>query len=112
MVDDAPPDERELAKSQLAEAEQHVAELEAELGRLLVPRDENDGKNVIVTIRGAEGGDEANLFARDLYDMYLRYADRRHWRVEVLEHAGLRSRGHRRGDLPRERSRRLAAAEA
>jgi peptide chain release factor 1 len=84
MVDDAPPDERELAKSQLTEAEQHVAELGAELGRLLVPRDENDGRNVIVTIRGAEGGDEANLFARDLYDMYLRYADRRHWRVEML----------------------------
>jgi peptide chain release factor 1 len=51
---------------------------------LLVPRDENDGRNVIVTIRGAEGGAEANLFARDLYDMYLRYADRHHWRVEVL----------------------------
>jgi len=84
MVDDAPSGERELAKSQLAEAEQHAAQLEAELGRLLVPRDENDGRNVIVTIRGAEGGDEANLFARDLYDMYLRYADRRHWRIEVL----------------------------
>ncbi len=84
MVDGAPPGERELAKTQLAEAEGHAAELDAELGRLLVPRDENDGRNVIVTIRGAEGGDEANLFARDLYDMYLRYADRRHWRVEVL----------------------------
>jgi peptide chain release factor 1 len=84
MVEDAPPDERELAKSQLAEAEAHETELEAELGRLLVPRDENDGRNVIVTIRGAEGGDEANLFARDLYEMYQRYADRRHWRVEVL----------------------------
>lgn len=84
MVGDAPPDERELAKSQLAEAEAHKAELEAELGRLLVPRDENDGRNVIVTIRGAEGGDEANLFAGDLYHMYLRYADHRRWRVEVL----------------------------
>jgi peptide chain release factor 1 len=84
MADDAPSEERELARSQLAEAEERAAELEAELGRLLVPRDENDGKNVIVTIRGAEGGAEANLFARDLYDMYLRYADRHHWRVEVL----------------------------
>ncbi|MGP8065471.1 MAG: PCRF domain-containing protein, partial [Acidimicrobiales bacterium] len=84
MADDAPPEERELARSQLAEAEERAAELEAELGRLLVPRDENDGRNVIVTIRGAEGGAEANLFARDLYDMYLRYADRHHWRVEVL----------------------------
>jgi peptide chain release factor 1 len=84
MADDAPPEERELARSQLAEAEEREAELEAELSRLLVPRDENDGRNVIVTIRGAEGGAEANLFARDLYDMYLRYADRHHWRVEVL----------------------------
>ena len=99
MVGDAPPDERELAKSQhdadhpddqarpctqRVPGEVVEAELEAELGRLLVPRDENDGRNVIVTIRGAEGGDEANLFAGDLYHMYLRYADHRHWRVEVL----------------------------
>jgi peptide chain release factor 1 len=84
LTDDAPPEERELARSQLAEAERHETELRAELSRQLVPRDENDGRNVIVTIRGAEGGDEANLFARDLYDMYLRYADRHRWRVEVL----------------------------
>jgi peptide chain release factor 1 len=65
---------------------------------LLLPRDPNDGRNVIVEIRGAEGGEEANLFARDLYDMYRRYAARRGWRVEVLEEResdlGRSRRGH------------------
>jgi peptide chain release factor 1 len=51
---------------------------------LLAPRDPNDGRNVIVEIRGAEGGEEANLFARDLFEMYRRYAERRGWRLEVL----------------------------
>src|SRR5688500_10750239 len=51
---------------------------------LLMPKDPNDEKNVIVEIRGAEGGEEANLFARDLYEMYVRYADRQGWKVEVL----------------------------
>ena len=51
---------------------------------LLLPKDPNEGRNVIVEIRGAVGGDEANLFARDLYDMYLRYAAMQNWKVEVL----------------------------
>ena len=59
--------------------------LETELRDLLLPRDPNDGRNVIVEIRGAEGGEEANLFAKDLFDMYQRYADRRGWRIEVLD---------------------------
>jgi len=59
--------------------------LESELRDLLMPRDPNDGRNVIVEIRGAEGGEEANLFAKDLFDMYQRYADHRGWRVEVLD---------------------------
>ena len=54
------------------------------LGVLLLPKDPNDGRTVIVEIRGAEGGEEANLFARDLADMYVRYAARRGWRVEIL----------------------------
>ncbi len=59
--------------------------LEEQLRTLLLPKDPNDGRNVIVEIRGAEGGEEANLFAKELFDMYLRYADRRSWRVEVLD---------------------------
>ncbi len=77
--------ERELAQAELEAAESSIARLEDELRLLLLPKDPNDGRNVIVEIRGAEGGEEANLFAKDLYDMYLRYADRRGWRVEVLD---------------------------
>src|SRR5690606_3474009 len=57
-----------------------------ELRELLLPRDPNAGRAVIVEIRGAEGGEEANLFARDLYDMYLAYASNRGWKVETLSH--------------------------
>jgi peptide chain release factor 1 len=65
-------------------AEARMAELEDELKVLLLPKDPNDGKNVIVEVRGAEGGEEANLFAKDLFDMYSRYADRLGWKLEVL----------------------------
>ncbi len=78
-------EERELAQQEIEAAESRAARLEDELRTLLLPKDPNDGRNVIVEIRGAEGGEEANLFAKDLYDMYLRYADRRGWRVEVLD---------------------------
>jgi peptide chain release factor 1 len=78
-------EERDLAREELETAEPRVAELEEELRALLLPKDPNDGRNVIMEIRGAEGGEEANLFAKDLFDMYLRYADRRGWRVEVLD---------------------------
>ncbi|HVF20794.1 MAG TPA: peptide chain release factor 1 [Mycobacteriales bacterium] len=67
-----------------AEAEATIARLEEELKVLLLPRDPNDDRNVIVEIRGAEGGEEANLFAKDLFDMYIRYADRLGWKHEVL----------------------------
>jgi peptide chain release factor 1 len=77
--------ERELAKDELDIAEARIAELEEEVRALLLPKDPNDGRNVIVEIRGAEGGEEANLFAKDLFDMYQRYADRRGWKVEVLD---------------------------
>jgi peptide chain release factor 1 len=62
-----------------------IVEIEDELQALLLPKDPNDGRNVIVEIRGAEGGEEANLFARDLYDMYVRYAQRRGWKLKVIE---------------------------
>src|SRR5690606_19991662 len=63
-----------------------VADTEQRLRELLLPRDPHAGRAVIMEIRGAEGGEEANLFARDLYDMYLAYAARHHWRVETLSH--------------------------
>jgi peptide chain release factor 1 len=75
---------RDYLQSELAEREVRLAELEATLKELLVPRDPNDGKNVIVEIRGAEGGDEANLWAGDLFEMYRRYAELRGWGIEVL----------------------------
>jgi peptide chain release factor 1 len=74
----------EYLQGELAEREAHLHELEAGLKELLVPRDPNDGKNVIVEIRGAEGGDEGNLWAGDLFEMYRRYAEIRGWDVEVL----------------------------
>jgi len=77
--------ERELGREEQSAAEAKVAELETELRDLLMPRDPNDGRNVIVEIRGAEGGEEANLFAKDLFDMYQRYADHRGWHLEVLD---------------------------
>jgi peptide chain release factor 1 len=85
MLEDTTGDERELGREELASAEKHLANLEEQLREQLLPKDPNDGRNVIVSIRGAEGGEEANLFAKDLYQMYLRYAESRGWRVEVLE---------------------------
>jgi peptide chain release factor 1 len=78
-------EERDLCRDEQNAAEARVLTLEGELRDLLMPRDPNDGRNVIIEIRGAEGGEEANLFAKDLFDMYQRYADRRGWRVEVLD---------------------------
>jgi peptide chain release factor 1 len=71
-------------KDEIDLAEGRIAELEEELKLLLLPKDPNDDKNVIVEIRGAEGGEEANLFAKDLFEMYQRYADRLGWKLEVL----------------------------
>ena len=84
MVNDSVGDERELAQSEVAQAEQGIAGLEEELRLLLIPRDPNTGRNVIMEIRGAEGGEEANLFAKDLAEMYTRYAATKGWKVEVL----------------------------
>jgi peptide chain release factor 1 len=78
------PEMRAYLQGELAEREGRLAELEATLKELLVPRDPNDGKNVIMEIRGAEGGDEANLWAGDLFEMYRRYAELRGWDLEVL----------------------------
>ena len=77
-------EDREEMRAEVTEAEADIERLEAELRVLLLPKDPNDGKNVIVEIRGAEGGEEANLFARDLYEMYEGYAGRMGWKLEVL----------------------------
>jgi len=84
MVADSVSDERDLARAEVDKAETDIARLEETLQQLLIPRDPNTGRNVIVEIRGAEGGEEANLFAKDLFDMYTRYAAIRGWKVEVM----------------------------
>lgn len=75
---------RELAQAELEEAREKIASCEAELKVLLLPKDPNDDKNVIVEIRGGAGGDEAALFAGDLLRMYTMYAESRHWKTEIL----------------------------
>ncbi len=75
---------RDLMRTEVESAEQGIARLEEEIRLLLLPRDPNEGRNVIVEIRGAEGGEEANLFARDLFEMYRSYAGRMGWKLEVL----------------------------
>ncbi|MFN6118315.1 MAG: peptide chain release factor 1 [Actinomycetes bacterium] len=77
-------DEREQWRAELVQAETDLARLEDEIRTLMLPKDPNDGRAVIVEIRGAEGGEEANLFARDLYEMYRGFAARHGWQVEVL----------------------------
>lgn len=71
-------------RQEIEEKEAHRRELEARMKELLVPKDPNDGKNVIVEIRGAEGGEEANLWASELYRMYGHYAEQHRWKTEVL----------------------------
>ncbi len=81
------PDEemRELAKEELASAKETVAKCEQDLKILLLPKDPNDDKNVIVEIRAGAGGDEAALFAAEIYRMYVHYAESKHWKVELME---------------------------
>ncbi|MBM4761551.1 peptide chain release factor 1 [Bacillus sp. B15-48] len=78
-------DMREMVKEEVSELEDKMEELEAKLKILLIPKDPNDDKNVIMEIRGAAGGDEAALFAGDLYRMYSRFAEAQGWKVELME---------------------------
>jgi len=76
--------ERDMLVAEIDAATRDAAAIEDELRELMLPADPHDGKDVIMEIRGAEGGEEANLFARDLYEMYLTYAASQRWKVETL----------------------------
>ncbi len=78
------PDMKEFAEEEIEASKAKLVTLEDELQVMLIPKDENDDKNVIVEIRGAAGGDEANIFAGDLFRMYTRYAESMGWKIEVL----------------------------
>ena len=80
----ADPDMRELAEAELTELRTRADEVEGRLRVLLLPKDPNDERNVILEVRPAAGGEEAALFAGDLFRMYARYAERRNWKIEVL----------------------------
>ena len=84
MLVGASGDERDMLVAEIDQANAEADSIEDELRELMLPKDPHDGKNVIVEIRGAEGGEEANLFARDLYEMYLAYAASHRWKVETL----------------------------
>lgn len=75
----------EMLKSEIKSDEQKLVEVEEKLKLILIPKDVNDSKNVIFEIRGAVGGEEANIFAADLYRMYLKYCENQNWKVETIE---------------------------
>lgn len=75
---------REMLKEELSTAKDRIVELEKELKILLLPKDPNDDKNVIVEIRAGAGGDEAALFAAEMYRLYVKYAEKRRWKVEMM----------------------------
>jgi len=93
LLKDSDPDLREMAAEEVAEARERLVGLEDCLQRMLLPKDPNDGRNVFLEVRAGTGGDEAAIFAGDLFRMYSRYAEKQGWRVEVLsenpgEHGG------------------------
>ncbi len=95
LLKDNDPDLREMAEEEVTSAKARLQELEDELQRMMLPRDPNDGRNVFLEIRAGTGGDEAAIFAGDLFRMYSRYAERQGWRLEVLsenegEHGGFK----------------------
>lgn len=93
MLEDDDKDMRDMAKEELKSAEEQLETLEAELQILMLPTDPNDNKNIFIEIRAGTGGDEAAIFAGDLYKMYTRYAETKRWTVEIIneslgEHGG------------------------
>lgn len=85
LTKESDPEIKEMAKMELAELEEKLPEIIKKLEIELIPKDPNDNKNVIMEIRGAAGGDEGNIFAGDLYRMYVKYAESQGWKVEVME---------------------------
>ncbi len=83
MLNEADPDLREMAKDEILKLEPRMAQLEEEMKILLLPKDPNDEKNVVLEIRAGTGGDEATLFAAEMFRMYGRFAESRGWKVEV-----------------------------
>ncbi len=84
MLTEATGEDRQTVNDEIDRATSDITELEEQLSSMLQPKDPNIGRNVIVEIRGAEGGEEANLFAKDLFEMYRRYAEQHGWRLEIL----------------------------
>ena len=84
MANDEDESLREMALLELEESHQKVSQIEEEIKVLLIPKDPNDDKNVIMEIRGAAGGDEGNIFAGDLYRMYTKYAETKGWKIEIM----------------------------
>ena len=84
LDEESDPDMKEMLREELSEAKDRIPELENQLKILLLPKDPNDDKNVIVEIRAGVGGEEAALFAADMYRLYTRYAERKNWRVETM----------------------------
>ncbi|MBT3390292.1 MAG: peptide chain release factor 1 [Chloroflexi bacterium] len=84
LVDSDDPDLAELAELEISELEESIPKLELQIKSMLLPKDPRDARSVIVEVRAGTGGDEAGLFAADLYRMYSRYADKRNWKVEML----------------------------
>ncbi len=78
------PDMRDMAREEIAQNEQRLQDIEADLQRLLLPKDPNDHRNVLLEIRAGTGGDESALFAGDLFRMYTRYAERQGWQIELM----------------------------
>lgn len=85
LLNDEDPEIKEMAKSELDELTKRKPELEHEIQLELIPKDPNDGKNIMMEIRGAAGGDEGNIFAGDLFRMYSKYAESQGWKIEVEE---------------------------
>jgi len=95
LAGDADPDMRDMGQEELENAKAAIADLEARIEILLLPKDPDDGRNVIVEIRAGTGGDEAAIFSGDLYRMYTRYAETQGWRTEMMsanegEHGGFK----------------------
>ena len=85
MANDSDPDISEMGKEEIKRLDEEQSKLEDELREMLLPKDPNDDKNIIVEIRGAVGGDEANIFAGDLFRMYTRYAETQGWKIKMLD---------------------------